>query len=304
MGRLFEALRQPDAARRPSADLAAVPAPAEEKVAEAEIPYIEVGPRHSMEASPDVLASGPARRPTPARPAEPVAETHAVFRPLPAGVRQGEAAAPFASELVAYHNPDLPSAKQYRELLAALLPAAVRSGERCPVLLNTSSQPGIGATTVLLNVAIMAARQGRRRVAVVDANLRRPAVADRLGLPPAPGLREVLRGAADLDEALRPTAQPHLLALTAGLAEAGVGTRFVAETMRSLLRQLRQRADLILIDGPAWAGRPEVVALATAVDAVCLVVPENDAETPQSDALLQAIADQGARLAGCILAGR
>jgi Mrp family chromosome partitioning ATPase len=206
---------------------------------------------------------------------------------------------------VTFHAPEQPAAEQYRGLLAALLPLpGVRGGERGPVLLFTACRSGAGATTIVLNVALTAAHQGRRRVVVVDGNLRRPAVARRLGLPAVPGVREVLAGTAGLDRALQPTEQDNLLALTAGLAASGPGTRFVAETTRSLLRQLRQRADLVLIDGPCWDGGPEVSALGPAADAVFLVVPEQEAEGPEADALLQAIPEQGARLAGCVLAGR
>ena len=106
---------------------------------------------------------------------------------------------------------------------------------------------------------------------------------------------------------MQPTEQANLFALTAGsptpnsLRDAGSGMRFVAETMRSLLRQLRQRFPLVFVDGPRWDGRPEALVLAAACDAVYLVVPEQEAEMPQTDALLQLIPKQGARLAGCIL---
>jgi Mrp family chromosome partitioning ATPase len=267
--------------------------------------FIEVGPRHSIEGSPDVLACGPAHRPVAAREDEAEAAPLVAFRPMPADDPDEADRPGFAPELVAFHAPDIPAAEQYRDLLAALLPASrVRAGERCPVLAFTAAEAGAGSTTILLNVAVSAARQGRRRVVVVDAHLRRPAVAERLGLPPAPGLREVLRGAAALDEALQPTGQPNLLALTAGLADGGPGTRFVAETTRSLLRQLRQRADLVLVDGPPWDGRPEAAALAAAADAVFVVLAELEAESPQTDAVLRAVTDQGARLGGCILSGR
>jgi Mrp family chromosome partitioning ATPase len=338
MGRMFEVLRQAERARRsreesPAEETPAASAesePADEPAEEPAISYIEVGPRHSIEGSPDVLACEPVRGPLTPNPSPPrgeggigaplspwgrgpggggggapAAETRVVFRPLPARPRPDAGRPRFAPELVAFYSPELPVAEPYRNLLAALLPASgPREGERCPVLVFTASREGAGATTVLLNVAITAARSGRRRVAVVDANLRRPAVAERLGLEAAPGLREVLHGTATLEQALRPTEQPHLLALTAGLAESGAGTRFVAETTRSLLRHLRQRADLVLVDGPPWDGRPEASLLAAAADAVYLVLPEKDAETPQTDDLLQAIAEYGARLAGCILAGR
>jgi len=177
---------------------------------------------------------------------------------------------------------------------------ASAAGERPAVLLFTSALPQTGNTTTLLNVAITAARQGRRRVVVVDANLRQPSVADRLGLPAAPGLREALAGTIALDEVIQPTEQPNLFALTAGVRD-NAGMRFVAETMRSLLRQLRQSFSLVFVDGPRWDGRQEGIVLASACDAVYLVVNEQQAETPQIDALLQHIPNQGARLAGCIL---
>jgi Mrp family chromosome partitioning ATPase len=71
--------------------------------------------------------------------------------------------------------------------------------------------------------------------------------------------------------------------------------------MRSLVRDLRQRFDLLLVDGPRWDGRPEVVAAGAACDAVYVVMPETEAESPQLDHLFQVIPEQGARLAGCIL---
>jgi tyrosine-protein kinase Etk/Wzc len=308
MGKMFETLRQAEPQRR---FREAVPTASELEVCdpllvplEQAVSFIEVGPRQSIEGSPDVLACSPVRRPAPAPEVEPETAPRVAFRPLPTGHRAG-ARSRLAPELVAFHTPDLPAAEQYRDLLAALLAASgVRAGERCPVLVFTAAESGTGATTIVLNVAITAARQGRRRVVVVDANLPLPVVAERLGLPPAPGLREVLQGTATLDQALQPTEQPNLLALTAGLAETIPGTRFVAETMRSLLRQLRQRADLVLVDGPAWDARPEGTALGAAADAVYVVLSDKEAETPQVDELLQAIAEQGVRLGGCVLSGR
>jgi Mrp family chromosome partitioning ATPase len=267
------------------------------------MPFIEVGPRRSVEGSPEVLASAPPLRVhTDGGP--PVREqTHVLFQPLPTRTARPERA-PFAPELVAYHAPDLPAGQQYRSLLGSLLQTQREGGRHCALLLFTASRPGLGATTIVLNVAITAARQGRRPIVVIDANLRRPAVAERLGLPAVPGLRDVLAGTAALDQALQPTNQENLLALTAGLGASGPGPRFVAQTVRSLLRQLRQRADLIFIDGPCWDGRAEAATLASAADVVYPVFPEKDAETAQSDTLVQSIAEQGGHVSGCILAGR
>ena len=92
----------------------------------------------------------------------------------------------FAADLVAYHAPEQPAARQYGELLDAVLNASA-AADRPAALLFTSALPRTGNTMTLLNVAITAARQERRRVLVVDANLRQPGVAERLGIPAAPG---------------------------------------------------------------------------------------------------------------------
>jgi len=276
-----------------------------------EVPFIEVGPRKSMEASASVLACSPVAAPsTPQR--EPTtlradAAHHGVavprsvhFRALPG---RAEPPSRFSADLVAYHAPEQAAARQYAELLDAVLNASA-ANDRAAALLFTSALPRTGNTMTLLNVAITAARQQRRRVLVVDANLRQPGIAERLGLPAAPGLREALAGTVALDAFVQPTEQSNLFALTAGspmpsgLRDGASGMRFVAETMRSLLRQLRQRFPLVFVDGPRWDGRPEALVLGSACDAVYLVVPEQEAEMPQTDALLQLIPKQGARLIG------
>ena len=304
MGRMLEALKRaetPGQAPRLAQVSATEETPASEAV-EAEIPFIEWGPRKSMEASPSVLAApGPTRPPR-------IADETAValvapsapiqFRPLPSAKSHGK----LAAELIAFHDPQSAISVQYRELLSALL--AGRSVEEPQALLFTAAHRGSGTTTTLLNTAIMAARLGRRRIAVVDANLSKPGVAAALDLPEKPGLREVLAGITSLDEALQETAQPDLMALTAGVTQATGGVRFLAETVRSLLRHLRQRFDLIFVDAPAWNGAAETTNLAAACDAVYLVLPPHEMDTPEIDELLRRIPKQSAILAGCILAGR
>jgi Mrp family chromosome partitioning ATPase len=303
MGRMWDALRREDIATggiEPPRPLSSPMEDAEPMLAATEeIPFIEVGPRKSMEASPSVLAY-PSDSVIPSLTLRsetiPVAQPRSVqFRSLPCRAKR----ASLAPELVAYHAPKQPAAQQYRDVLDAVLKAS-RASDHPSALLFSSAAPSSGATTALLNIAITAAEQSRHRILVVDANFRRPAVAERLGLPAVPGLREAMAGTAALDEVIQETEQINLFALTAGVRTAS-GVRFVADTLRSLLRQLCQRYPLVFIDGPHWDGQPDVTTLGSACDAVFLVTPETKAETPQIDALIQLISTQGARLAGCIL---
>ena len=289
MGKFLETLRQGPPRRAPADDPAPVAEPpgptAEEAVAEEEIPFIEVGPHRSMEASASVLATGPA--PVPATPA-------VTFRPSPAEALPRRPH--FAPDVIAHHQPDHPVSGQYRELLVAVTPPA--AGEAAPALLLTPALPGADAVPVLLNLAVTAARRGGRRVIVVDADLNQPTLAGRLGLGARPGLFDVLAGAATLEQALQTTGQANLAVLTAG-GPSPAGPRLMVETLASLLRHVRQCCGLALVLGPPW---PDAAALAAACDVVYLVLPEQEAGAAKVDELLQAIPRHGARLGGCILA--
>jgi Mrp family chromosome partitioning ATPase len=304
MGKILDTLRQAGpsalASQLPPSDTPRTEAPLilAETAPEEEVPYFEVGPRRTFEASPAVLATIPA--PGAVLPLKPPQVQHSAALPKPHNVlfRAVAAASRFARELVAFHEPGQPAAAAYAELLQNIGETVKRrSPHRASVLLFTASRPRVGATTALLNVAITAARGGAG-VVVVDANLRRAAIADRLGLDPAPGLTDVLAGEHSLAEALRPTEQGNLFALTAG---APTPTLASSEELRVLLDQLREKHELVLLDAPHWDGRAGVAALAAACDAVLLVVPASEADSSQANDLVRALPEHGIRLAGCVL---
>jgi Mrp family chromosome partitioning ATPase len=290
MARIREKLRHGGA----PAAIAPAPVDVPDENVEAEVSdsmsFIEVGPRRYFEASADVLAAGP---------------HSALLRSLPvAAPKRG-----LAPELVAYHAPGQPSSARYGDLLASLLEAGrVRAGVACRTLLLTAARAEIGTTTVLLNLAISAARQDRR-VVVVDANLRRPAVADRLALSPGPGLTDVLAGEVALEDAVRATAQDNLFVLTAG----SPASLLADETcLRDVVLGLAAEYDLVLIDGPrieqplpvagrAW-DRRAVSLLATACQAMYLVVPASESESASTTELVAGLAARALPLAGCIVA--
>jgi len=303
MGKVLDALRQAQARRNQAGkDAPGLQAvwPEEELLREGEMPFIEVGGPRAPAEVPAIL---PSRVPPPAVPPPPGPSLMTVlFRPLPLEPGALPGPARFAPELVAYHQPDHAVSGQYRDLAGGVL--AALPGERARVLLFTSAVAGAGTTTVLLNAAVTWARQTSLRVVVVDAHLRRSAVAVRLGLSESPGLREVLAGQLPPEAAVRPTGLTGLSALTAGAPEAAPPARLAGEGMRALLRRLREQFDLVLVDGPCWDGRPEVVALGCACDAVFVCLPESEQDTDETADLLQVIPEQGATLSGCVVTSR
>jgi hypothetical protein len=289
MGKFLESLRH--ASTRPASTeapkLRNVTSPAAEvDITGEEIPFIEVGPHKSMEASASVLAT---------RPLAAVTAPAATFHSSPVEITPRRPH--FAPEVIAHHQPDHATSAQYRDLLAALTPAA--SGEGAQTLFFAPGLPGVDAAVVLLNLAVTAARPGDKRIIVVDGGAPHQALANHLGLAGRPGFGDVLCGRVALEQALQPTDFAHLTLLAAG-APPGTGLRLIVETPHSVFRKLRQLCDLLLVLGPAWQDGGE--ALATACDVVYLVLPEREAGSPCVDELLQTFPLQRTHFGGCILA--
>ncbi|WP_231443360.1 polysaccharide biosynthesis tyrosine autokinase [Brevibacterium zhoupengii] len=121
--------------------------------------------------------------------------------------------------------------------------------EESTVLLMTSAQAGEGKTTLSLDLAIASARAGQS-VVLVDADLRRPSVASRLGLENAAGLTTALVGGLDLSELLQTWGDDGLSVLTAGEIPPNPAELLETRAMAELVSELAGRFDLVILDGP------------------------------------------------------
>ena len=203
-----------------------------------------------------------------------------------------------APELLTFHQPDHAVSRQYEQVAAALGQQA--HGGRSRVLFFTAPTPETDTSNTVLNLAVVEARKKTSRLVVVDAQLRDARTTARLGLQDRPGLRDVLGGFCSLQKALVETGIESLLALAAG-RENPTPCLIAGDAMLSILRHLKSRFDCVMIDAPAWDGRPDVTALGAACDAVYVVMGKAEAESETTRRLLHLIPLQGGTLKGCIL---
>jgi Mrp family chromosome partitioning ATPase len=178
--------------------------------------------------------------------------------------------------LVAFHQPDHPVSQEYgslRDAIAQQLPDLTSR-----VVLFNSVAAEAGTTTVLLNLAVTLAQDGKRRVLVVDANTARPAVAAKLALKQTSGLCEALGHQIPLPLALQPSPVAGVHVLAAGTATDATPAAFCRDFTRSL-QHLRQWYDWVLVDAGVWGVMPERDSACSSADAVYLVVREADTES-------------------------
>jgi Mrp family chromosome partitioning ATPase len=123
-------------------------------------------------------------------------------------------------------------------------------------------------STAALGLAAAAVTAGRR-VALVEGELARPALAASLGLAPAPGLGEYLRGQVEAPQLLQPVvaagpaageAAP-LVCIVAGSAREEAAALLASEGFGEALARLRSGYDLVVLDGPG-SGEDDAVRVA------------------------------------------
>jgi capsular exopolysaccharide synthesis family protein len=173
------------------------------------------------------------------------------------------------STLVGLRDPGSAAAESYRKIRTAL--HFLGRDAAGATLQFVSPTPGEGATTTAANLAVLLARAGLE-VVLVDANLRRPRLADLFGLRSSVGLTSVIIGDAPLEAALQPVpAVESLSVLTAGPIPPNpaelVGSRRFADVMTSL--QTGRRC--IVVDSAPLLSFSDGLFVASTVQAVVLV---------------------------------
>jgi len=177
-----------------------------------------------------------------------------------------------------------------RPLLANVRGQSAAKVDRANLIMVTSSLPGEGKTFVAVNLAMSLAMELDNTVLLVDADVSRPSVLERLGLSPAPGLLDVLTDTAcTVGDVLLRTDVEKLSVLPAGKASARATELLASEAMSRLVQELATRyADRIVVfDAPPLLPSTESRALATHMGQVIVVVEAE--RTPQAS-VLQAMA--------------
>lgn len=145
-------------------------------------------------------------------------------------------------------------------------------------ILVTSALPREGKTTVSANLAITLAGT-RKRVALVDADLRRPDCHKTLAIENHLGLTEVLAGVYELNELIRPaTVAENLFVLSAGEIPPDPSSLLGSEKMQEVLAWLADSYDFVVIDSSPVLPVTDTLALAPMVDGVVVVADRKTAK--------------------------
>ena len=182
--------------------------------------------------------------------------------------------------LVTLTSPGSFAAEQYQGLRLTI--ERLRRGRTLQVIAVTSPAAGEGKTLTAINLAGALARgTDDARVLLIDADLRRPAVAHQLAIDEfSQGLTEAVENPGTTLESVTQRLKPHNLSIvTAGIRKGAAHQVLRSPRLETVLADARQRYDFVVLDTPPLLPVFDSALLANIVDGVLMVVAAN--QTPR-----------------------
>lgn len=189
-------------------------------------------------------------------------------------------------------------AEAIRRLRTNLQFIGVASESRSIVV--SSSVPGEGKTTAAINLAVSLADAGAK-VLLVDADLRRPSVAQYLGLEGQVGLTTVLIGKASFADVVQPYAGTTLDILPAGQIPPNPSEMLGSPAMKALLDTATGTYDLVLIDSPPVLPVTDAAVLGRQVNGALFVAGMDRIHRPQMRSALASLETAGCQVLGLVI---
>jgi protein-tyrosine kinase len=159
--------------------------------------------------------------------------------------------------------------EQYRKLAATLHYAQKERGTR--IVMIASAVASEGKTLTASNLALTLSESYRRRVLLIDADLRRPSVHTVFEVPNIFGLIDELKAVTPGRLSMLEVTE-HLSLVTAGRPDPDPISALTSQRMRDLVRDAAAQYDWVIIDTPPVGLLPDANLLSSMVDVAILVI--------------------------------
>jgi capsular exopolysaccharide synthesis family protein len=186
--------------------------------------------------------------------------------------------------------------EQYRKVAASLHQLQLDRGTK--IVMIASAMAGDGKTITASNVALTLSESFRRRVLLVDADLRRPSIHVMFDTPNVTGLNEALTSETEQKLTIFEVT-PRLSVLPSGRPNPDPMSSLCSDRMRMIVAEAATKFDWVVIDTPPVGVLADARLLAEIVDAVVLVIGAGRTPFRAVERAIEAIDRK--RIAGVVL---
>ena len=171
------------------------------------------------------------------------------------------------------HDPDDPRGRVFEMLRTQVIRKMTDAHYQTIGISSPTS--GCGKTFTALNLALSIALLPGRSVTLVDLDLRKPHVADCLGLKPGVGMERLLRGEARVDDIIvePDIGMGRLSVVPTYRASRNPAVQMVSHELSDMVQQLRSKdpGGLIMFDLPPVLVADDVISFSPQLDCLLLV---------------------------------
>lgn len=229
----------------------------------------------------------------------------------------GEVEGGLGSLLASHYFPGSVVAENFRALRTRILSNMEGKGPRA--VLVTSSSPREGKTLIALNLAVIAAQAGMKTL-FVEADLRKPRLAEALGVAQAPGLTDVLVGdmpwpdalktVTDLmmgkmtpDDIMRTPGLDNLHIITSGSVSANPALLLESKGLGHVIEEVQEAYDFVILDSPPVLAWNDATILGTRIPGALVVYRVGEVPKRSVKRALTQLGQVGCRPLGLVLNG-
>jgi protein-tyrosine kinase len=186
--------------------------------------------------------------------------------------------------------------EQFRSLAAALHGAQLEHPLKS--LIVTSASPGDGKSHVAVNLALTLSDSYRRKVLLIDADMRRPSLHTVFKVPNTRGLADALKARTD-EKVAAVTISETLTLLPAGRPDSNPLGGLASDRMKRIVADAASRFDWVIVDSPPVGMLADARLVLETVDAALLVVRAGVTRYPDLEAAADTLGHE--RILGLVL---
>ncbi|MBL8816826.1 MAG: polysaccharide biosynthesis tyrosine autokinase [Planctomyces sp.] len=201
---------------------------------------------------------------------------------------------------ITVHLPRSRPAEAYRAVRTAVRFSPIGSDHR--LIQVTSPAAGDGKSTLALNLALSMAQAGKKTV-LMESDFRRPKVHKLTGVSSKVGVVDVLRGTAELSDAIQSTIVPDFFVLPCGSRPKDPSELLSRPEYEQLLQVLREKFDVVIIDTPPVMAVTDPCSVAPRVDGVVICMRLSRHTRELGRRTIEQLKDVGGNVAGVVING-
>lgn len=207
-------------------------------------------------------------------------------------------------ELITYRNPKSPISEVFRTLRTNI--QFMNINKKLKTLLVTSTLPGEGKSWVASNLAITFA-QAKKKVVLIDADMRKGRQYSIYGVSPRPGLSNYLAeskencGIEEIEKYVQETEVENLYIIPAGNVPPNPSELLITPQMINLLNQLSSKYDIVIVDAPPCELVTDAAILSRIVDSTIIVTAHKYTKKANLQRTIKSIKNVGGNIAGVVL---